>query len=165
MTYIILAAILFAADQLTKYLTVWKLAKYESVSVIDGILSFTRYHNTGGPWSMFDGSPALFVIATFVIFAAEIIYLKNHRLKDRTAKLACALINAGAAGNLIDRIFRGYVVDMIEVKFIDYPVFNFADCCIVAGCILMCIYVIFIQKEPKVHGVKDEDNGKNNADM
>ena len=65
------------------------------------------------------------------------------------AKLSCALINAGAIGNFLDRIFRGYVVDMIELTFIDYPVFNFADCCVVVGAILMCVYVIFVEEKDK----------------
>ena len=49
---------------------------------------------------------------------------------------------AGAVGNLIDRIFRGFVVDMIELTFINYPVFNFADCCVVIGSFLFCIYIL-----------------------
>ena len=66
------------------------------------------------------------------------------------------MINAGAIGNLIDRIFRGYVVDMLEVTFINYPVFNFADTFIVIGCVIMCIYIIFMSdKEDK----KEKENG------
>ena len=62
---------------------------------------------------------------------------------------ALCLLTAGAVGNLIDRIFRGYVVDMIEVTFINYPVFNVADCFVVTGALLLAVYIIFIYKEPK----------------
>lgn len=163
MIYVILTVVLFLTDQLTKLITVRSLALYESAGVIDGILAFTRYHNTGGPWSLFDDFHALFIIATFAIFIAEFVYLRKHPLQGQTAKTACSLINAGALGNLVDRIFRGYVVDMIDVRFIDYPIFNFADCCIVIGCVLMCVYVLFIYKESD--DKKENDNGKANTDM
>ncbi len=136
-------------DQTTKYLTTIKLSEYESFIVAEDLLSFTRYHNTGGPWSIFDGLPILFIIATLCIFALEFFYFKKHPLNHSTAKLSCAFINSGAIGNLLDRIFRGYVVDMIDLTFIDYPVFNFADCCVVVGAFMMCVYVIFIEGKDK----------------
>jgi len=162
MFYFILAFVLLAIDQVTKHLTTIYLSVYESFSFIEGVLSFTHCHNTGGPWSLFDGVPVMFIIATFLIFIIEILYFVKHPLKHGLAKLSCTLINAGAIGNLIDRIFRGYVVDMIEVKFIDYPVFNFADCCIVVGAIIMCIYVIFIEGKDAQKSNEVESDGKYN---
>ncbi len=154
MMYLIFSGLLFVLDQISKILTTIKLYEYESYTVIEGILSFTRYHNTGGPWSIFDNLPILFIIATLCIFAFEIFYFKKHPITHSLAKLSCALINAGAVGNLTDRIFRGYVVDMIEVTFIDYPVFNFADCYVVVGAVLFCVYVIFIDGKDKKPEVK-----------
>ena len=164
MLYIIIGVLLLIADQLTKILTVSKFQEFESITVIDKILDFTRYHNTGGPWSFLDEYSFVFIILTIAIFAGEIIYFRKHPLLHRLSKFSCALINAGAIGNLIDRIFRGYVVDMIKVTFIDYPVFNFADCCIVIGCVLMCFYVIFIQKDSNPKTISEKDdllNGEN----
>ena len=88
-------------------------------------------------------------------------------MKHGLEKISVMLINAGALGNLVDRIFRGYVVDMIEVTFIEYPVFNFADCLIVVGCILLCIYVIFFDNDEKNIKTSDEENddGKDNTCM
>jgi len=165
MVYFIIGIILFAADFVTKYLTVNSFELYESITVIDGILDFTRYHNTGGPWSLFDNFSFIFVIATIAIFVGEFFFFKKHPLTHPVSKLSAALINAGALGNFVDRIFRGYVVDMIKVTFIDYPVFNFADCCIVAGCILMCIYVLFIDSSTKGNPpeCKEKENGKDNS--
>ena len=57
-----------------------------------------------------------------------------------------SLIIGGAIGNMIDRIFLGYVVDFLEFTFIDFPVFNVADVCVVIGTILMAIYLIFLDK-------------------
>lgn len=149
MSYLILSVLLLLIDQVTKLITTVKLNEYETFVVIEKFLSFTRCHNTGGPWSLFAEVPFIFIVATLCVFALEIWFFKNHPLKHALAKLSCALINAGAIGNLLDRIFRGYVVDMIELTFIDYPVFNFADCCVVVGAILMCVYVIFIDGKDK----------------
>ena len=64
--------------------------------------------------------------------------------------ISTSLIVAGGIGNLIDRIFRGFVVDMIEVTFINYPVFNFADICVVIGAILFCAYVLFDKEKAEI---------------
>ena len=69
---------MLAIDQLTKFITTMKLSEYESYAFIEGFLSFTRCHNTGGPWSLFDGMPIMFIIVTFIIFALELIYFKKH---------------------------------------------------------------------------------------
>ena len=170
MLYVIIGIALFIIDQLTKILTVSNFSQFESITVINGVLDFTRYHNTGGPWSFLDEHSWIFIIFTIIIFLGEYLYFRKHPLSHPLSKITCVLINAGAVGNFIDRIFRGYVVDMIKVTFIDYPVFNFADCLIVIGCILMCIYVLFIQKEPEmnayntqnIHTEDDSENGKDN---
>ncbi|MBR5506698.1 MAG: signal peptidase II [Clostridia bacterium] len=100
------------------------------------------------------------------IFAGVFVFQKTSD-ETSTRKISVMLINAGAIGNLFDRIFRGYVVDMIEVTFIEYPVFNFADCCIVIGCILLCVYVAFFDKDEKNIKISEEekDDGKDNACM
>lgn len=162
MTYIIGAVIFILIDQITKVLTVSQFNLYDSVTVIDGILDFTRHHNTGGPWSFFDGHIVFFIVITFIIFALELFYFKKRPMKSPLEKISVMLINAGAVGNLIDRIFRGYVVDMIEVTFIDYPVFNFADCCIVVGCILLCVYVMFFEDYKKKDKSEETNDGKDN---
>ena len=164
MVYIIGAILLVLADQITKALTVSQFRLYDSVTVIDGILNFTRHHNTGGPWSIFDNHIIIFIIVTFLIFALELWYFRKKPMQGCLEKTSVMMINAGAVGNLIDRIFRGYVVDMIEVTFIDYPVFNLADCLIVVGCILLCIYVIFFDSDKKEKIKSEElDDGKDNT--
>lgn len=156
MFYFCLSLILIIFDQISKILTVLFLDEYESFTLIKNIISFTRCHNTGGPWSIFNDYTVLFIIVTFIILIAEFIYLKKHPITNTLSKISLTLINAGAIGNLIDRLFRGYVVDMLEVTFINYPVFNFADTFIVIGCIIMCIYIIFMSdKEDK----KEKENG------
>ncbi len=147
MYYVILISLLFFVDQLSKFFTVNYLEKYESISVIPGLLDFTHVHNTGGPWSMFDSAPYIFIIMTVIILSAGIWYFKKNPPKHSLEKLSVCLIAGGALGNFADRIIRGYVVDMIDVNLFDYPVFNVADCFIVIGAILLCVYILFLDKE------------------
>lgn len=74
-------------------------------------------------------------------------------------KTSLTLLFAGALGNAIDRIFRGYVVDFIETAFIDFPVFNVADIAITCGAVIMAIYIIFFDKDEK-NGETDSSNIK-----
>lgn len=147
MFYIISILCLFLADQASKFLTVKNLAEYESYSVIKNVLDFTHVHNTGGPWSIFESTPFVFVIMTLVVLVIGFIYFKKHKPTHILEKISLCMIAGGALGNFADRIFRGYVVDMIDVNFFNYPVFNIADCYIVVGAILMCVYVIFLDNK------------------
>jgi len=147
MLYSFIILFCFFTDQISKYFTLKFLDEFESYSVIKNILDFTHVHNTGGPWSIFEGKMIFFIIMTLFIFAAAIIYLRKHKPKHILSKISIAMIAGGALGNFFDRILRGYVVDMIDVNFFNYPVFNLADCYIVTGAILMSIYIIFIYKE------------------
>ena len=145
MFYIIL--IFFLTDQISKYFTVKFLDTYESVSVINNVLDFTHVHNTGGPWSIFDGNILFFIVVTIIIFVLGIWYFSKNKPTHILEKLSICMIAGGALGNFADRIIRGYVVDMIDVNFFNYPVFNVADCYIVVGAILYAIYVVFVIRE------------------
>ena len=149
MLYLVAIPLLFVFDQLTKYFTLKFLNEFESVNIIKGFLSFTHVHNTGGPWSIFSDKPYVFVVMTIIIFAIGLIYFKKNKPEHFLCKASICLIAGGALGNFADRLFRGYVVDMIDVNLFDYPVFNVADCYIVVGSILLCVYVLFFEKEKK----------------
>ncbi len=147
MIYYILIPLFFILDQISKFFTVKFLNEYESVSIIKNFLDFTHVHNTGGPWSIFDGVPYMFVIMTIVIFALGFWYFRKNPPENILGKLSLCLIAGGALGNFADRIIRGYVIDMIDVNIFNYPVFNVADCFVVVGAVLMCIYILFFTKE------------------
>lgn len=136
-------------DQITKYFTVKFLKPLGSIEILKGILSFTYVENRGAAFGMFQNARWIFIMLTIIAILVIIVYVLKTKQKNSTLLTSLALILSGAAGNMIDRIFRGYVVDMIEMTFIDYPVFNFADCCVVIGAILFVIYIIFIYKEPQ----------------
>ncbi len=149
MLFYIIALLLVVADQLTKVLTLKYLKPINTTDVIDGILSLTYVENRGAAFGILQNARWVFIIATIAILCAILYFKHRYNPKEKTINYALCLLISGAVGNLIDRIFRGYVVDMIEVTFINYPVFNVADCFVVIGTILLAVYIIFIYKEPK----------------
>ena len=149
MLFYISVILLVVADQLTKVLTLKYLKPINSTAIIDGILSLTYVENRGAAFGILQNARWVFILATIAILCAILFFKIRYKPVEKTLNSALCLLTAGAVGNLIDRIFRGYVVDMIEVTFINYPVFNVADCFVVTGALLLAVYIIFIYKEPK----------------
>ena len=136
MWYAILGAVLLAGDQILKYWVVTHLAVGESAPFLPGFMQLTRLHNYGAAWSSFSGRTVLLVVFTAVLLAVVALLLLK--------KVVRTLILSGGIGNIIDRIVHGYVVDMFDLQLFSYPVFNLADCCVVAGAILGGIYYLFL---------------------
>lgn len=151
MLFIIITVILIALDQITKLITLNYLKPVSTVSVIDNILSFTYVENRGAAFGILQNARWVFILFTIIAVVAIFYYKFQKKPEGTTINSALCLILSGAVGNLIDRIFRGFVVDMIEVTFISYPVFNVADCFVVVGAVLLSIYILFIYKEPEKH--------------
>ena len=136
-----------AADQITKYLVVTHIPLYADVAVIDGIVNFTYVQNTGAAFSMLSGMQWLFVLVFLVLTAVLLwIFLKKPLPFTALEYWCIAAVYGGARGNIIDRIRLGYVVDMIEVQFVKFAVFNLADCFITCGCILLIVHLWFFNK-------------------
>ena len=144
----LLAAGIVAVDQFTKYLTVSSIPLYGDVEAIPGLFHFTYVQNTGAAFSAFQGMRWLFVLI-FVLFTLAILYeyFKKPMPLKPFERWCIAAIYGGGVGNLIDRLRLGYVVDMIEVDFMNFAVFNVADCFITCGCILLIVHLIFFNKE------------------
>ena len=137
-----------AADQFTKYLTVANIALYEDVPFIPGLLQLTYVQNTGAAFSSFEGQQWLFALI-FAAFTGMILweFFKNT-MKFTTFEWWCiAAIYGGGLGNMIDRVRLGYVVDMIETTFMEFPVFNVADCFITCGCAALIFSLVLLNKE------------------
>ena len=137
-----------AADQITKFLTVANIALYEDLPFIPGLLQLTYVQNTGAAFSSFEGQQWLFALI-FAVSTGMIVWeFFKKTMKFTTFEWWCiAAIYGGGLGNMIDRVRIGYVVDMIETAFMDFPVFNVADCFITCGCILMMVHLILFHKE------------------
>ena len=140
---IIIAVLGTALDQITKLAIAQNIPLGESVTIIDNVLYFTYTHNTGVAFGLFEGAFWLFIPITLLISAGLIWWLIKNRPLHPLMRIASGLILAGGIGNLIDRIFLGYVRDFIHVN-IKFAIFNIADSMVVIGAILLGIYVLFI---------------------
>ena len=137
-----------ALDQLSKLWVLENVQLNAHVSAVPGLFHLTYVQNTGAAFSSFQGQQWLFFVI-FTLFAVAVIWeFSQKRLPFSTFERWCiAAVLAGGLGNVIDRIRLGYVVDMIAVEFIDFPVFNVADCFITCGCIVLLISLVFFNKK------------------
>lgn len=155
--------LLIGLDQWTKWLATTHLMDQSPVVLIDGILEWQYSRNDGAAWGIFSGARWPLIMFTIVLMVVVAVVLFGSRFRSyRLANIAACLILAGGIGNLIDRIAYGYVVDFIYVKWIDFPIFNLADCCVVIGAALMLIFLVFIYQEDKPIK-KAETNGEEPA--
>lgn len=145
---ILLVAGATVLDQLTKFLVVENIPLYGHVEFIPGVISFTYVRNTGAAFSSFQGMQWLFVLI-FLVFTVGIVWEFSKKKMPFTTleRWFIVLIYAGGLGNMIDRLRLGYVVDMIKTEFMNFPVFNVADCCITCGCFLLLGHLIFFNRE------------------
>lgn len=146
---ILAISFLAALDQLTKYIVTSNFVLYESRPVINGLFSFTYIRNEGIAWGMFAGGRIIFsILAILIIPFLFYIYHRTVELKAfKFIRVATIFIAAGSIGNLIDRIRLGYVIDFLEFKFIDFPVFNVADIYVTVTMILVFIFICFVYKD------------------
>ena len=154
--YFAMAAAMVLVDQLIKLWAVKALAPIHTISVIDGVFSLTYVENTGASFSILKGRQEVLIAVTVVAFFLFAFMLKSHMIKGRLGYTAVSFIAGGALGNFIDRVRLGYVIDMFQLKFIEFPVFNFADLCITAGAVL---FIIMIYKDSVSEG-QGVENGR-----
>ena len=132
----------FLLDQLSKRAIVDRLALGESTEGIPGLFRLTYVQNTGMAWSMLSGHTGLLALISLITILGLSLFLLYGRLCPQ-ARYSLALVLGGAAGNLLDRSKLGYVVDMIDLSFMSYPVFNVGDSFIVVGGILFALLYLF----------------------
>jgi len=156
MLYSILAVLLVIIDQVTKYLTRAHIAPGEHIPFIPRLLDLTYVQNTGAAWSILRQHTWLLTVisAVLVLFICWLVIKKFFT--NWVGRTCAMLILAGGVGNLIDRVAFGYVTDMLETVFMEFPVFNVADCCITVGVVLLFIYVIFFVKDEKKEEKADD---------
>ena len=151
MTYLLMALFaggVVALDQWTKYLTVANISLYSRVPFWDGLFRFTYVQNTGAAFSSFRGQQWLFALIFAVFTVLLIVELKKNTMDFKPFERWCLVaIWSGGLGNMIDRTRQGYVVDMIELEFMRFPVFNVADCFITCGCALLIAHLVLFNRE------------------
>ena len=147
--YAAVAAFILAADQLVKLFITRNFELYESFGSIGRIVDFVHVRNHGESFSIMS---LMFELLRFIYFFFCVVFIVYFIKKRPVHPLLCtslSMLAAGALGNAIDRIFRGYVVDFISLAFVDFPVFNIADMAITVGAVLIIIYVMFFDRENK----------------
>ena len=142
------AAGIVAADQFTKYLVLQNIPLHSHMDFLPGILNLTYVQNTGAAFSSFEGAQWLFVLV-FVLLTIAIVWEFSGKRWPFTnfERWLIVAIYGGGVGNMIDRFRFGYVVDMIQTLFMDFPVFNVADCFITCGCFALMFSLFFINKD------------------
>ena len=151
--YITIFAGFLILDQISKLLLDGKV-----IPLISGVFSLTSSHNYGAGFSILTGKGWLLIVLTLLFLAGIAVY--NHFQKNKNAlyRWSMALIVSGAVGNLIDRIFIGYVRDFLYFELINFPIFNVADSCLTIGIILLCVFLLFV--EPKIRQKQSENNSQ-----
>lgn len=148
-------------DQLSKAIAVTNLKNSDSVTVIKGLFALTYVENKGAAWGVLSGRMSILVIITIILIPLFVFCMhkinKNKKLLDSSKLKGVSLLHfdmilllSGAIGNFIDRIIKGYVVDFFQFTFIDFPVFNVADCYITIGAVLFIIVYMFLLKDEDI---------------
>ena len=157
MWYALLLAACIAGDQLLKYWVVRHLEIGQSAAFLPGLVQLTRLHNTGAAWGSFSGSTALLTAVTAVLLVAVAWLVLKKVIRHPLGLCAAMLVLGGGIGNMIDRVCRGYVVDMFDLEFMDYPIFNLADCFVVVGVILGAVYYLWFYDKYDGRKAKHDD--------
>lgn len=162
MIYAFIAAALVAVDQLVKYLVMTNIPLGEHAPLIPYIVDLTYVTNTGAAFSIFSEHTWALALVSLVMSVVLALALWKGLFKHPLGKMTLTLLLAGAVGNLIDRAFRGFVVDMFNVLFMRFAVFNVADICVVVGGIAAGVYYLFLMD--KLEGHKEDAHDGADAD-
>ena len=159
MFYFVLAAALVALDQLVKYLVSANIPVGGSVPFLPHIMDLTYVQNTGCAFSLLEEHTWLLTIISAVMSVVLGAALARGFFKHPLGKVTLSLLLAGAVGNLIDRAFYGYVIDMFRTLFMNFAVFNVVDICVVVGGIAAAAYYLFLydKLEGKANEQTDPD--------
>lgn len=144
--YIPMIIILIIADQGLKFWISVNIKLGTSQVILPNVLALTNVRNDGAAWSVLSGQQWFFTVITIVALGLMGYFfwkLKN----DNLYMLSISLLIAGTLGNFIDRIRLGYVVDMFETLFMNFPIFNVADMCLTFGVIIVIIALIKDEKD------------------
>lgn len=138
-------------DQIIKCFIINLLDKYSFIPIINKVFNLTYVENTGGAFSILSGNRIIFIVITIIALLFFYVYFIKNKKLSKLNQIIYGVILAGIIGNFIDRLFRGFVIDYIDLSFINFPIFNLADVFIVVGTIVLSITII-----------KEEQREKNN---
>ena len=143
--FVFLNVFLILFDQIIKYVVEINMNLHDSFIVVADFLRITYVQNYGAAFSILSGQKIILIVITLLIISFLIAFVIKKKIKDLFYLISIIMITSGGIGNLIDRIFRGYVVDYFDVTFWpfnDFAIFNFADCLVVVGTVIFVIKFI-----------------------
>lgn len=144
MIYIAICAGILILDILTKIWATDVLKGLVTIPLWQNVFHLTYVENTGAAFGSFQGNRVFLVAVTLIAIVAGCVFLAKNRNKSLLS-VGTAFVLGGALGNLLDRVFRGFVVDMLDFRLINFPVFNVADIFVCLGAALIVIYIIFFE--------------------
>lgn len=147
MMFLILGILLLSIDQYSKYLVRTKMEVFETYPIIEDFFHLTYVQNKGAAFGMFQGATVIFAVVTLIVIVGMIYFSLKHKNMSLVWKVTLTVIASGAVGNLIDRLWLGYVVDMFDFRGIWSFIFNFADVCVVVG---GCVMMLLVLRDEKV---------------
>lgn len=151
MIYIFLFLILLIIDQYSKFIVHGTLNVGDTIPIIDNFFNLTYVQNRGVAFGLFQGKIDIVSILAIVAIGLILFYFcKNFKKISFLERIAYTMIFAGAVGNMIDRLFRGFVIDMLDFRGIWSFIFNFADVWINIGVILIIIEHVFFNRKKRV---------------
>lgn len=149
--------VLTAADQVIKLFVERYLAPVGTEKFINGFIGWNYVRNTGAAFGSFSDNTVLLSVVTGAVLLAGIILIAMKKIKSKFCLVCAVMIISGGLGNLIDRVLKGYVVDFIDLQFMNFAVFNFADILVTVGAFALMFYVIAdIFRDRKKSGEKNE---------
>ena len=139
--YEIIIAALIGLDQIIKYWALNYLKDVQTIPIINNIFNLTYVENRGAAFGMLQNNQIIFILVAAIASCFGLYYLHTKKVNN-LGKIGILLVISGAIGNLIDRVRLGFVVDYLDFHIIWSYVFNLADCFVVVGTILLCLYII-----------------------
>jgi len=148
--YLFISLFVVLADQGLKNYIVSNYTVGEVHQIIPGILSFYYLQNDGAAWNILTGQMWLFYAISVIAIAVCLYFLFNKKYKNALFDVGLVLVLGGIIGNFIDRLHLKYVVDMLQLDFINFNIFNIADSAITTGVLIIFIYlIVFADKDDK----------------
>lgn len=143
MLYILITILLIVIDQGVKFLVRANIPLGGHVSFLPHVLELTYVQNTGAAFSILAEHTWVLTLFSVIIVLIMVRALRRRVVTHPLGLIPCVMVIAGGLGNLIDRVFFGYVTDMFSTLFMNFAVFNVADICITVGGVWLAVYVLF----------------------
>jgi signal peptidase II len=134
-------------DQISKAMVRAAMVEQQSARLIPHVINLTYVRNVGAAFGLFPGRQPVFIVTSFLVLFVIAAFWRRTRPMQWPVVIALAMVTAGALGNLIDRVLLGYVTDFFEFGFVEFPVFNVADSCIVVGVAILMYWILFGPEE------------------